>query len=329
MSQIVISIVIPALNEQRHIGATLERIATLATPHYICQIIVADNGSTDATAAIAVDAGATVVVCKECTIGALRNTGAALADGSILIFLDADVHITHKWASNLLSRLTELERNPRTLMGSICGVPTDATWIERSWFDPSQRNHRITHIGSGHLITTRVFFEELGGFNETMQTGEDYELSARALNVGGRIIDAPDLYVEHLGYPSSLRQFIRREMWHGEGDFLSFGTILRSKVALATVLFVSLHLAVGASLLLKWYTIAIALGIVIALLCVLSALVKYRGRPILTIVQNSILYYFYFCGRAGALYKRLAGAIFPRIVRSSARAPTRKAIKSS
>ena len=320
-----ITFIIPAFNEEQHIGATLDRIRHfMPMLGHQFELLVADNGSSDATPLIARAEGATVLVQAGGTIGSLRNLAARHAAGRYLVFLDADVHITQGWVDNLPGVLDHLSAQPRTLAGSICGIPEHASWIERYWFDPRQRNHRITHIGSGHLLTTRAFFEELGGFSETMRTGEDYELSARAIAVGGGIVDAPALSVEHLGYPSSLRTFVRREMWHGESDFISWSSLVHSKVALLTVLFSAAHIALLAGVLLERFRAAYFCLALIALLCLVSAFVKYKGRPPATVLINSVLYYFYFAGRAAALFKALAGRLSRRIATSSARNATRR-----
>lgn len=321
-----LSFIVPAFNEEHHIGATLDRIEHLAGREFPCELIVVDNGSGDLTVEIATDRGATVLVRADCTIGALRNTGARHATGEFLVFLDADVHLTPRWIDHLPKRLAELTEKPRTLMGSITGVPANASWIERSWFDPSQRNHRITHIGSGHLITTRAFFEELGGFDEALRTGEDYNLSARALASGGEIIDAPDLYVEHLGYPSTIGKFIKREIWHGQGDFDSLKSIVKSKVAILTVAFVAGHIVLLVALLGREWRLAAVCIALLALLCMASSYVKYRRRPLTVLASNAGIYYLYFVGRSAALFKALIGKASRRVASTSARSATRRPV---
>lgn len=81
-----ISVIIPAFNEERAIGRVLDEI-----PSTVSEVIVVDNGSTDATAAIAQLRGAVVV--HEPTRGygqaCLRGL-SALSDTDIVVFLDGD-----------------------------------------------------------------------------------------------------------------------------------------------------------------------------------------------------------------------------------------------
>ena len=93
-----ISIVVPAFNEELLLGATLENIKNSAQSFTACgwdvEIIVCDNNSTDKTAEIARAAGATVVFEPVNQIARARNSGAAVATGDWLVFVDADSHPT-------------------------------------------------------------------------------------------------------------------------------------------------------------------------------------------------------------------------------------------
>ena len=83
-----VSFLIPAYNEASTIGEVLERIADLGLD---AQVIVVDDGSTDQTAAIAEEAGATVVRQANAGKGAAIRTAIALAEGDIAVIQDADM----------------------------------------------------------------------------------------------------------------------------------------------------------------------------------------------------------------------------------------------
>jgi len=90
-----ISFVVPAHNEERLIGATLDAIHAaareVAQPY---EVVVANDASTDETAAIARARGARVVDCEHRQIARVRNTGARASTGHILVFVDADTRIS-------------------------------------------------------------------------------------------------------------------------------------------------------------------------------------------------------------------------------------------
>src|SRR5580765_5142801 len=89
-----ISVVIPAFNEEKLIGASLESVrkamAAFGDAGWDSEVIVCDNNSTDRTAEIARAAGATVVFEPVNQISRARNCGAAHANGDWLVFVDAD-----------------------------------------------------------------------------------------------------------------------------------------------------------------------------------------------------------------------------------------------
>lgn len=300
----VLSFVIPAFNEERFLARTIGAIHELVPP-LSYEVIVVDNGSTDATPRIASDLGATLIHQSGGTIGALRNRGVAAARGGIVVFLDADVVLTPEWAVRIPASIELLTKEPRTLTGFRCSVPAEASWLERYWFAP--RETRSTHVGSGHMLIARDFFDDLDGFDESLTTGEDYNLSRRAVARGGRIASDELLKAVHLGFPRSIVAFLQRESWHGIGDYESLPVFLRSKVALSATAFVLMHalllgaLVYGAT----WIAIAAAAGIVS--LCLLSSYRQYRSQPFQLILINAGVFWIYYLGRALAFIRRIAG----------------------
>src|SRR5258708_6055980 len=90
----MISFIIPAYNEELLLGQTLRAVNDAAgalEEHF--EVIVADDASTDCTAAIAQEHGARVVSCRHRQIAATRNAGARAANGEMLLFVDADTMV--------------------------------------------------------------------------------------------------------------------------------------------------------------------------------------------------------------------------------------------
>lgn len=100
-----VSIVLPAKNEERAVGDTVSRILRVLQG---AEIIVVDDGSTDATRAVAESAGARVVSHPYSKgNGAAIKTGARTATGEVIVFMDADGQHDPADILRLLERLEE------------------------------------------------------------------------------------------------------------------------------------------------------------------------------------------------------------------------------
>ena len=213
-----ISIIIPALNEERMIGRCLESLAKLDFARERFEVLVVDNGSRDNTLSIAESfkdrLNLRVLEKTGVRISALRNMGARGALGDILAFLDADCLAPGDW----LDRILELApADGAGVLGAHYLLPEDSSWVGRTWhrYQEAPKAGEVSHVPAGDLIMRREDFLKLGGFDETIQTNEDYELCERARAAGMQVRAFPQIGVVHLGTAQSLRVFFRKQAWHG------------------------------------------------------------------------------------------------------------------
>lgn len=235
-----LSIIVPCRNEAGYLSECLGSIHDYAPTGVRYEIILVDNGSTDSSVEIARNGGVDVGLVHSGRIGFGRNTGAAVARADLLLFLDADVCLTPEWrvrADQDWSRWKEGDES--AIWGSWYSVRPDGTWVEKAWFDPFRLGPK-THMNGGHLIMRSGDFQRIGGFLPHLETGEDYDLSRRAVLNGMTIHNDEALEVIHLGYPQTVRGFFSRELWHGRGDVASIPALVASKTAMASVLAVHL-----------------------------------------------------------------------------------------
>ena len=189
----MISFIVPAHNEEAWVGRCISAIRSaaesLAEPY---EIIVVDDASTDATAAIARQQGAQVVRVEHRQISATRNAGARQAHGDILFFVDADTLVN---APAIQSALRSVRAGA---VGGGC-FPRFEGWLPlwvRLWVPVLERMCRWLHfLPSGAcLFCTRSAFEMAGGFNENYYAAEELWFVA-ALKRQGRFVILPETVV--------------------------------------------------------------------------------------------------------------------------------------
>ena len=295
--QLDLSFIIPAYNEEEAIPKLLNSIIQYTPAVLTHEIFIADNGSTDTTVEIAHKHNANVIIDKTARVGALRNKAARSAKGHVLVFLDADILLTKAWGDNIHDVFNSLLDDPWQVTGSKCGVSTNPGWIEKFWFKP-MLNKEVKYINSAHLITSRKLFNDIGGFDDSLESGEDYAFSQAAMSVNAKVINNNALAVIHEGYPKTLIQFMRREIWHGRGDCASIRRIKESKVAILSILFFILNIFSFSSFIFYSNVIAGLIGLLlIASICIGLALYKHGYNSMLNLVIASMLYYFYMISR--------------------------------
>ena len=228
-----LSIIIPAYNEEKFIGRTLATINKLVGD-IAYEIIVVDNGSSDATPHIAAEYPCVQVLSiPKSTISRARNAGAKIANSSFLAFIDADILITERWVTAIKRKLLKHTAAGNYLGGFPVGIPNDASMLEKAWFGAFTGT--FNYVRSANLVVSTKTFNAIGGFDETLITAEDVDFSRRAKRQGVHIDADPELFVIHLGFPHTIKHFFKREMWHGIGNFRDFPTFLQSRVSIAAI----------------------------------------------------------------------------------------------
>lgn len=181
----MISFIVPAHNEERLLGETLRSLSAAARESdLVHEIIVVNDCSTDATAAIAKEHGVRVIDVAHRQIAATRNSGARAAHGEYLIFVDADTVVD----APVVRAAYQAMKNGA--VGGGCALRFDGhvpLWA-RMFLIPTLWFYRMARLASGaYLFCTRKAFEAVGGFNEELYAAEEAAMS-RALGRQGRFV---------------------------------------------------------------------------------------------------------------------------------------------
>jgi glycosyltransferase involved in cell wall biosynthesis len=179
---ILISVVVPAYNEEKSIGQCLTALKNQDFPQKDYEIIVVDNNSTDKTAQIAKEMGAKVF--SERTQGyvfALRK-GCSQAKGGIIAITDADALVPKDWLKKIYQAF---QKDPQVVyLGgkvafqpkTILAVMAEPIWNFSGWF---------LRLGTGfNLVIKKDVYKKIGGFREEINFDTDVDLCLRARKEG-------------------------------------------------------------------------------------------------------------------------------------------------
>jgi len=233
-----VSVIVPARNVQGTIGPCLESIIAESRSNDL-EIIVVDNGSTDATVEIVRGFPVTLLEVPPAFVSRSRNVGGAAAGHDILAFVDSDCIVLPGWISAIRYSFRESDVGAT---GARHLLRDNPTWVERAWY---QRRHwrtpdairDVDYVPAGNLAVRRHTFTSVGGFDESLETGEDPDLCKRIAAEGLRVVANPGIRCVHLGEPQSLSEVFRRERWHGRGLRVRYGDGRLAPIAISTVVF--------------------------------------------------------------------------------------------
>jgi len=180
------SLVIPAHNEEQFLPRLLDSVNTARKqwrrgPAAI-EVIVADNVSSDRTAAVAEERGCRVVEVEERRIASVRNGGAAVAGGEILCFVDADSEI-HPDTFNAIEdslatgRVVAGATGVRMERWSLGIAVTWAIFMPMVW---------LTRMDTGVVFCQREDFLAIGGYDERRFFAEDVQFLWDLRRIGRR-----------------------------------------------------------------------------------------------------------------------------------------------
>ena len=182
----MITFIIPAYNEERLIARTLSALhASARGINEPYEVIVADDASTDATAAVAARHGARVVAVNHRQIAAARNSGARQAKGDVLIFVDADTSLSEAVVRAAVQAVCDGAVGGSAEPRFDCRIPLYAWALGWLWVSLQ----RWGRLGSGcFLFCTRQAFDAVGGFDETLYAFEDVAMSRRLKRFGRFVV---------------------------------------------------------------------------------------------------------------------------------------------
>jgi len=198
-----LSVIIPVHNGAEFLDRCLDSLGRSSFGDYEC--IVVDDASTDASGAVALRHGASVVtLARNGGPAQARNAGAQRAGGEILLFLDADVCVHPETLAGVAAHF-RVHPAADALIGSYDDAPADPGFVSQyknlfhHYVHQTSRSDAWTFWGGCGAIRRAVFLAA-GGFDESYRRPcvEDIALGFRLRTLGHRIDLERTIQVTHL-----------------------------------------------------------------------------------------------------------------------------------
>lgn len=305
-----VTVVIPAHNEEDYIERCLTSILAQDYPDSRYEAIVVNNNSTDATPKIARQLGVQVIDEPQGPVGRVRNAGAKAARGEVLLFIDSDCIAPIDWITYAAGKISS---EPGLVLGGGCELPQNPKPIEKYWLLNGTEGATLPRdlIGASIAIATTDFFD-VGGFDETVTSGEDSKLSAILRQRGFNVVIDRKMSVIHLGNAKDITTFFKRQMWHSENYFTDLKASISDPTFILVTSFIILILAAPVLILsgLKPFLITVIAAAFIPLIFSLKRIIRSKNlghfKKIFSIYTIDTIY---VAGRSFGLLKGLKNSI--------------------
>jgi glycosyltransferase involved in cell wall biosynthesis len=246
-----LSVIIPAFNEEALIGQTIDRIklaiSKVQGTGFSWEIIVCDNNSTDQTADVALQRGARLTFEPINQISKARNTGAEIARGKWLLFVDADTYP----GKELMQDVVKIIAGGRHIGCGATVEVVEGTLLNKLRMERLNPLFRLFNwCGGAFILCQREAFQSISGFSTALYAYEEIDFIIRLKRFGRK---------RGLKFIVLHRHPVITSGRKGDYGFLSLGVLFISNVA-AVFLFAlhyilprSIISKLGSSLLGYWY----------------------------------------------------------------------------
>ena len=219
------SVVVCAYNAEATLRECLEAATAVDYPDF--EVIVVDDGSTDATAQIARDCGVRVLSTENQGLAAARNLGLEVSRGDVVAYLDSDAYPDVDWLKHLAAALVD---------GDHAGVggpniPPDgdgwvADCVAKSPGGPIHvlLSDRVAeHIPGCNMAFWRSSLEAVGGFDPRFRiAGDDVDICWKLQERGWTLGFSPGAVVWH-HRRGSIRTYLKQQLEYGRCEALLEG----------------------------------------------------------------------------------------------------------
>ena len=229
-TDIVVSIIIPTHNRSASLKRLLQKLAMQSYPLENMEVIAVANSCTDDTVNLLQQYKAPFQLRFAETSGSgpavPRNTGAAMAEGSILIFLDDDVEPSEE----LVAAYVDAHKDENTVVVGYLPLTMPKKpgffrlslrhWWEKKFDNLRHKGYRFTYedVLSGNFSLPASLFKKAAGFITSFNCRDDYELGLRLIKLGAAFCFSEEAWAFHRDEVTTLQRSLRRKREEGKTD---------------------------------------------------------------------------------------------------------------
>ncbi|OLE96887.1 MAG: glycosyl transferase, partial [Cyanobacteria bacterium 13_1_20CM_4_61_6] len=215
-----VSVVVCTFNGEKTIGDCLEGLQELDYPDF--EVIVVDDGSTDATSTIVSAAGVRLINLEHGGLSTARNVGMQAAAGEIVAYLDDDARPDPQWLRYIVATF---EHSPYAGVGGPNVPPAACSLVAGCVADaPGSPSHVLVsdreaeHIPGCNMAFRKRALEAVGGFDpQFCVAGDDVDLCWRLRGAGNKLGFSPAAVVWHRPR-QSIRAYWRQQRGYGRAE---------------------------------------------------------------------------------------------------------------
>jgi GT2 family glycosyltransferase len=217
-----VTVVVCTHNGARTLDRCLSELERLDYPDF--EVIVVDDGSTDASADIAARHACRLISTENRGLGSARNTGMREATGDIVAYLDDDAYPDPHWLRYLVATMEDEDfagaGGPNLPPADDCAVARCVAEAPGGPVHVLLSDREAEHVPGCNMAFRRDALLSTGGFDPQFRVaGDDVDICWRLQEAGHRLGFSPTAVVWHARRPS-VRAYLRQQRGYGAAEAL-------------------------------------------------------------------------------------------------------------